>query len=54
MKEIRERGGRTIAQDESTSAVWGMPREAVLLGAAQEVLPLERIGPTLVQWVEAC
>lgn len=54
MKEIRERGGRTIAQDEGTSAVWGMPREAVLLGAAQEVLPLERIGPTLVQWVEAC
>ncbi|WP_338873953.1 chemotaxis protein CheB [Myxococcus stipitatus] len=54
MKEIRERGGRTIAQDEGTSAVWGMPREAVLLGAAQEVLPLERIGPTLLQWVDAC
>ncbi|MCP3064341.1 chemotaxis protein CheB [Myxococcus sp. K38C18041901] len=54
MKEIRDRGGRTIAQDEGTSTVWGMPREAVLLGAAQEVLPLERIGPTLVQWVEAC
>lgn len=54
LKEIRERGGRTIAQDEETSVVWGMPREAVLMGAAQEVLPLERIGSTLVQWVDAC
>ncbi|MCP3100329.1 chemotaxis protein CheB [Myxococcus sp. K15C18031901] len=54
LKEIREQGGRTIAQDEETSAVWGMPREAVLLGAAQEVLPLGQIGPTLLQWVDAC
>ncbi len=54
LKEIRDRGGRTIAQDEATSAVWGMPREAVQLGAPQEVLPLERIGPALLQWVEAC
>ncbi|MCP3137886.1 chemotaxis protein CheB [Pyxidicoccus xibeiensis] len=54
LKEIRERGGRTIAQDEATSVVWGMPREAVQLGAAQEVLALDRIGPMLVQWVDAC
>jgi two-component system chemotaxis response regulator CheB len=54
LKEIRERGGRTIAQDEATSVVWGMPREAVQLGAAQEVLPLDRIGSTLLQWVDAC
>lgn len=54
LKEIRERGGKTIAQDETTSVVWGMPREAVQLGAAQEVLPLDRIGPTLVSWVDAC
>lgn len=54
LKEIRDRGGRTIAQDEATSVVWGMPREAVQLGAAQEVLPLERIGPALLQWVDAC
>jgi two-component system chemotaxis response regulator CheB len=54
LKEIRERGGRTIAQDEATSVVWGMPREAVQLGAAQEVLPLGRIGSTLLQWVDVC
>ncbi|MBE4749239.1 chemotaxis protein CheB [Corallococcus sp. ZKHCc1 1396] len=54
LKEIRERGGRTIAQDEASCVVYGMPREAVLLGAAQKVLSLELIGPTLVQWVDAC
>jgi len=37
----------TIAQDEATSVVYGMPREAVLLGAAQRVLPLGDIGPAL-------
>ncbi len=54
LKEIRERGGRTIAQDQTTCVVYGMPREAVRIGAADEVLPLEQIGPTLVQWVEEC
>ena len=41
---IRRAGGLTIAQDEATSVVYGMPREAVLLGAAERVLPLEAIG----------
>lgn len=45
--EIRQRGGLTIAQDEATSVVYGMPREAALLGAAEHVLPLSEIGPTL-------
>lgn len=45
--EIRRAGGLTIAQDEATSVVYGMPREAVLLGAAQRVLPLAEIGPAL-------
>lgn len=54
LKEIRERGGRTIAQDKATCAVYGMPKEAVRLGAAEEVLPLDRIGPTLTQWVRTC
>jgi two-component system chemotaxis response regulator CheB len=54
LKEIRERGGRTIAQDRATCAVYGMPKEAVRIGAAEEVLPLEQIAPTLIQWVETC
>jgi two-component system chemotaxis response regulator CheB len=44
---IRRTGGRTIAQDEATSVVFGMPREAILLGAAEQVLPLEKIAPAL-------
>ena len=54
LKEIRERGGRTIAQDKASCAVYGMPKEAVRIGAAEEVLPLEQIGPTLTQWVRTC
>jgi two-component system chemotaxis response regulator CheB len=45
--EIRKVGGFTVAQDEGTSIVYGMPREAVLLGAAERVLPLGEIGPAL-------
>jgi two-component system chemotaxis response regulator CheB len=44
---IREAGGMTIAQDESTSVIYGMPREAARLGAAVEVLRLGDIGPRL-------
>ena len=44
---MRRAGGRTIAQDEATSVVFGMPREAILLGAAEQVLPLEKIAPVL-------
>lgn len=44
---IRSAGGETIAQDEATSIVYGMPREAALIGAAARVLPLDEIGPAL-------
>ena len=46
---IRRAGGFTVAQDEATSVVFGMPREAIALGAAQAVLPLDQIGPQIVQ-----
>ena len=45
--QIREAGGLTLAQDEESSIVYGMPREAVLLNAAMHVLSLYSIGPTL-------
>jgi two-component system chemotaxis response regulator CheB len=45
--EVRGAGGSTIAQDEATSVVYGMPREAVLLGAAERILPLGEIGRAL-------
>ncbi len=41
---MREAGARTIAQDEATCVVFGMPREAIRLGAADQVLPLEQIA----------
>ena len=44
---IRQAGGTTLAQDEATSVVFGMPREAILLGAAGRVLPLDQIAPAL-------
>jgi two-component system chemotaxis response regulator CheB len=46
--EIRARGGTTIAQDEATSVVYGMPREAALLGAAERILPIGAIGSAIV------
>jgi two-component system chemotaxis response regulator CheB len=46
---IRRAGGITIAQDEATSVVYGMPREAALLKAAEHILPLPQIGATLGQ-----
>jgi two-component system chemotaxis response regulator CheB len=47
--KIREAGGVTIAQDEATSIVYGMPREAALLGAAAQVLRLGDIAPRLAE-----
>jgi two-component system chemotaxis response regulator CheB len=47
--ELRTAGALTIAQDEATSVVYGMPREAALLGAAELVLPLEEIGSTVAR-----
>jgi len=44
---VRSAGGLTLAQDEATSVVYGMPREAAMLGAAASVLPLAEIGPAL-------
>ncbi|MBI5633962.1 MAG: chemotaxis-specific protein-glutamate methyltransferase CheB [Nitrospirae bacterium] len=47
--KIREAGGWTIAQDEHTSIVFGMPRLAVESGGIDTVLPLEAIGGEIVQ-----
>jgi len=41
---MRQAGARTLAQDEATCVVYGMPREAVALGAAEEVLPLGKLA----------
>jgi two-component system chemotaxis response regulator CheB len=42
--EMREAGARTVAQDEASSVVWGMPAEAIKRGAAGKVVPLHSIS----------
>lgn len=49
MLALRRAGWHTIAQDEATSIVWGMPRAAVRLGAAVETLPLDAIAPRVAE-----
>lgn len=49
MKEMREAGARTIAEDESTCIVFGMPKEAIRLGGVDSVLPLDRIPAAILQ-----
>jgi two-component system chemotaxis response regulator CheB len=44
LKEMLDSGSRTIAQDEATSVVWGMPGEAVAIGAAEHVVALESVA----------
>ena len=48
LRAIRRASGMTLVQDEQTSVVFGMPREAIQLNAACSVLPLQEIGPSLV------
>lgn len=45
---LRQAGWLTLAQDEATSVVYGMPKAAAELGAACLTLPLDRIGPAAV------
>lgn len=47
LREMREAGAPTIAQDEATSVVWGMPGEAFAIGAARQVLPLDAISASV-------
>ena len=47
--EMRGSGASTVAQDEATSVVFGMPKEAIALGAAAKVLPLDRMAAEIVK-----
>ena len=44
LKALRDKGHRTIAQDQATSMVYGMPKAAVTLGAAMDVMPVQAIA----------
>jgi two-component system chemotaxis response regulator CheB len=49
MRTMRDAGSFNICQDEATCVVFGMPREAIQNGAADEVLPLAQIAPRLIE-----
>jgi two-component system chemotaxis response regulator CheB len=49
MKQMKDAGSYNLVQDEATCVVFGMPKEAINAGAADEVLPLERIAPRLIE-----
>jgi len=51
MQAIRNAGGRTIAEDETTCVVYGMPRSAIELGVVDQAVPLPRIAETIVRAV---
>jgi two-component system response regulator WspF len=51
MLALHRRGWRTIAQDESSSVVWGMPRAAIELGAADEILHLDHIAEGIARLI---
>ncbi len=48
LREVRRAGGHVLAQDEASSVVYGMPREAVAAGVVDAVLPLGAFAPTLI------
>jgi len=50
MAELKAAGARTIAQDEATSVVYGMPKEAIARGGVDQVLPLPRIADAVLKW----
>lgn len=47
--QLREAGWLTLAQDQATSVVYGMPQAAAQLGAATEILPLSRLAPAILE-----
>ena len=50
MKVLHDGGARTIAQDEASCVVFGMPKEAIRLQAVDDILPLERVAGAILQF----
>src|SRR5574343_1837557 len=50
MKEMHDAGARTIAQDEASCVVFGMPKEAIKLGAAEKVMALDEIPAAIINY----
>jgi len=50
MKQLHDGGARTVAQDEASCVVFGMPMEAIKLGGVDEVLPLDRVAAAILKF----
>jgi two-component system chemotaxis response regulator CheB len=50
---MRQAGARTIAQDEASCIVFGMPMEAIRQGAAERIAPLDQIARMLIQMAQS-
>jgi two-component system, chemotaxis family, protein-glutamate methylesterase/glutaminase len=50
MKEMHDAGARTIAQDEASCVVFGMPKEAIKLGGVDDVMPLDRVPEAMMAY----
>jgi two-component system chemotaxis response regulator CheB len=50
---MRDKGAITIIQDKESSAIFGMPGEAMKLGAAMYILPIDRISAFLIELLKA-
>jgi len=53
LSQMRQRGARTIAQDQESCVVFGMPREAIDRGAAEKIVSLERIPQSILDSIKA-
>jgi two-component system chemotaxis response regulator CheB len=50
MKEMHDAGAQTVAEDESTCVVFGMPKVAIDLGGVDKVVPLDRIPQEIIAY----
>ena len=53
MLAMRQAGAKTVSQDEQTSVVYGMPKEAWIRGGSERQLPLPQIGPEVVNIIKS-
>ena len=50
--QMKNAGARTVAQDEKSCIVFGMPKEAIKQGAVEKVVPLTSVGKTVLRMIE--
>ncbi len=54
LKEMQDAGAATVAQDEKSCVVFGMPKEAIALGAADKIMPLNQVAGEIMRYAHLC